>query len=68
MGLDRHGRIEAGDAADLVLMRARSLTELLAPPADRPHRASSPAARSTRRLPDYRELDALDEASIWTHE
>ena len=36
MGLDRHGRIEAGDAADLVLFRARSLTELLArPQADR---------------------------------
>ncbi len=36
MGLDRHGRIEAGDAADLVLLRARSLTELLArPQADR---------------------------------
>ena len=37
MGLDRHGRIEAGDAADLVLLRARSLTEWLARPY-RPHR------------------------------
>ena len=48
MGLDRHGRIEASDAADLVLLRARSLTEWLA----RPHSTGpswSQAGRSTPR-------------------
>ena len=49
MGLDRHGRIEAGDAADLVLTRARSLTRAARAAAVRPHRAASPAARSTPR-------------------
>ena len=57
MGLDRHGRIEAGDAADLVLLRARSLTELLAPSAE----PTAPCCVGGRpidtTLPDYRELD-----------
>jgi len=57
MGLDRHGRIEAGDAADLVLFRARSLTELLArPQSDRTVLVAGRAIDT--RLPDYRELDA----------
>ena len=38
-------------------LRARTLTELLAPAADRPHRAGRRTRRSTRRSPDYRELD-----------
>ncbi|HEX2556013.1 MAG TPA: cytosine deaminase [Microvirga sp.] len=56
MNLDRHGRIEAGDAADLVLTRARGLTELLARPhADRTVLVAGQAIDTT--LPDYRELD-----------
>jgi cytosine deaminase len=58
MGLDRHGRIEAGDAADLVLTRARSLSELLArPQADRTVLVAGRPIDTTP--PDYRELDAL---------
>ena len=49
MGLDRHGRIEAGDAADLVLLRARSLTEWLRAAAIRTGRSWSQAGRSTPR-------------------
>lgn len=57
MNLDRHGRIEAGDAADLVITRARSLTELLArPQSDRTVLVGGRAIDTT--LPDYRELDA----------
>ncbi len=56
MNLDRHGRIEAGDAADLVLTRARSLTELLArPQSDRTVLVAGQAIDTTP--PDYRELD-----------
>lgn len=56
MGLDRHGRIEAGDAADLVLLRARSLTEWLArPQADRTVLVAGRPIDTTP--PDYRELD-----------
>jgi cytosine deaminase len=58
MGLDRHGRIEAGDRADFVLFRARTLTELLSrPQADRTVVVSGQAVDTT--LPDYRELDSL---------
>jgi cytosine/creatinine deaminase len=58
MNLDRHGRIEAGDAADLVLMGARSTTELLArPQSDRTVLVRGRPIDTT--LPDYRELDAL---------
>jgi cytosine deaminase len=56
MNLDRHGRIEAGDAADLVLFRARNLTELLArPQSDRTVMVAGRAVDTS--LPDYRELD-----------
>lgn len=58
MSLDRHGRIEAGDAADLVLLRARSFTELIArPQADRTVLVNGRPIETT--LPDYRELDPL---------
>jgi cytosine deaminase len=58
MGLDRHGRIEAGDAADLILTRARSLTELLSrPQADRTVLVAGRPIDTM--LPDYRELDEL---------
>jgi cytosine deaminase len=58
MRLDRHGRIEAGDAADLVLLRARSLTELVArPQGDRTVLVAGRPIDTT--LPDYRELDGL---------
>ncbi|HEV2559088.1 MAG TPA: cytosine deaminase [Microvirga sp.] len=56
MGLDRHGRIAAGEAADLVLLRARSLTEWLArPQADRTVLVAGRPIDTT--LPDHRELD-----------
>ena len=56
MNLDRHGRIEAGGAADLVLFRARSPTELLArPQSDRTVLLGGTAIDTA--LPDYRELD-----------
>jgi cytosine deaminase len=58
MNLDRHGRIEAGCAADLVLTRARNFTELLArPQMDRIVLVAGRAIDTTP--PDYRELDAL---------
>jgi cytosine/creatinine deaminase len=58
MGLDRHGRIEAGDAADLVLIRARNLTELLArPQSDRTVLVGGRPIDTS--LPDYRELDEV---------
>lgn len=58
MGLDRCGRIETGDAADLILFRARTPTELLArPQSDRTVLVwGRPIDRT---LPDYRELDGL---------
>jgi cytosine deaminase len=58
MDLDRHGRIEAGDPADLVLTRARSLNEFLArPQSDRTVLVAGRPIDTT--LPDYRELDPL---------
>ena len=59
MGLDRHGRLEAGDPADLVLIRARSWNELLRrPQTDRIVLLARTPDRHDG-LPDYRELDAL---------
>jgi cytosine/creatinine deaminase len=58
MNLDRHGRIEAGGGADLVLFRARTPTELLArPQSDRTVLLGGRAIDTT--LPDHRELDAV---------
>ena len=58
MGLDTLGRIEPGARADLVLFRARTVSELLArPQSDRivlRHGCVSPAV-----LPDHAELDVL---------
>ncbi|WP_342238778.1 cytosine deaminase [Inquilinus sp. OTU3971] len=52
------GRLAAGGGADLVLLRARSWTELLSrPQADRIVVRAGRAIDTT--LPDYRELDAL---------
>ncbi|KGM35785.1 cytosine deaminase [Inquilinus limosus] len=52
------GRLEAGGGADLVLLRARTWTELLSrPQADRIVVRNGRAIDTT--LPDYRELDAL---------
>lgn len=58
VGAGGHGRIGAGGPADLILLRARSLTELNArPQADRiVLRDGAPSAAA---LPDYRELDDL---------
>ena len=50
MGLDRHGRLEAGDPADLVLTRARSLNELWSRPQTDRTVLRRAAVRSTRRL------------------
>jgi cytosine deaminase len=62
MGLDRHGRIEAGDPADLVLTRARSFNEFLArPQMDRTIVVAGRPIDTT--LPDYRELDPLMKVS-----
>jgi cytosine deaminase len=61
MGLGGRGRLQAGNAADLVLVRARNLTELLArPQADRTVLVSGNAIDTA--LPDYRELDTLMKA------
>jgi cytosine/creatinine deaminase len=58
MGLDRHGRIAAGGPADLILTRARSLTELFSrPQSDRTVLVKGRAIDTT--LPDYAELDPL---------
>ena len=58
MGLDRHGRVEAGDPADLLLTRARSLNELLSRPQnDRTVLLRGRPIDTTP--PDYRELDAV---------
>jgi len=62
VGRPDRGIIAAGAAADLVLFRARTFTELLArPQADRTVIRSGKAI--DRRLPDYRELDDLMEAT-----
>jgi cytosine deaminase len=58
MNLDRHGRVEAGDAADLVITRARTMNELLSrPQSDRIVLVSGRSIDTTP--PDYAELDAL---------
>jgi cytosine/creatinine deaminase len=58
MRLDRHGRLEAGDPADLVLTRARSWSELFArPQSDRVVLVNGEAIEAEP--PDYRELDAF---------
>ena len=58
MGLDRHGRLEAGDPADLLLTRARSWNELGSrPQTDRTVLVGGRPIDTTP--PDYRELDAL---------
>ncbi|MCP4385087.1 MAG: cytosine deaminase [Hyphomicrobiales bacterium] len=62
VGRDDHGRIATAAAADLVLFRARSWTELLArPQSDRTVLRAGMAIDNT--LPDYRELDDLMGAS-----
>jgi cytosine deaminase len=58
LGLADHGTIRAGAAADLILFRARGMTELLARPQS--DRAILRAGRSIDTAPpDYRELDRL---------
>lgn len=58
LGRPEFGRLEAGGGADLVLLRARSWTELLSrPEADRIVVRNGRAIDTTP--PDYRELDAL---------
>lgn len=58
LGRPELGRLEAGGGADLVLLRARSWTELLSRP-----QADRIVVRAGRAIdtipPDYRELDAL---------
>jgi cytosine/creatinine deaminase len=59
-GFDYRARIETGAAADLILFRARSWTELLArPQSDRIVLRAGKAIDTA--LPDYRELDDLME-------
>ena len=58
LGRPELGRLAAGGGADLVLLRARSWTELLSrPQADRIVVRAGRAVDTTP--PDYRELDAL---------
>ncbi|MGO1079729.1 cytosine deaminase [Inquilinus sp. CA228] len=58
LGRPELGRLAVGGGADLVLLRARSWTELLSrPQADRIVVRNGRAVDTT--LPDYRELDAL---------
>lgn len=58
LGLPRHGRIQAGAAADLALFSARTPTELFArPQSDRV--ILRDGAAQVASLPDYRELDDL---------
>lgn len=58
LGRPEFGRLEAGGSADLVLLRARTWTELLSrPQADRIVVRNGRAVDTA--LPDYRELDAL---------
>jgi cytosine deaminase len=58
MGLGHRGTIRAGGPADLVLFRARTMSELIArPQADRVVLRSGRAVDTS--LPDYRELDSL---------
>ena len=59
IGLDRAGTLKIGDPADLIILPARSLSELLS----RPH-GERTVVRDGRpveaALPDYRELDHLE--------
>jgi cytosine deaminase len=58
LGLAEHGRIVEGGVADLVIVRARSLNELLSrPQADRVVLVAGRAIDTAP--PDYRELDRL---------
>jgi cytosine deaminase len=58
IGLQRHGRIEAGGPADLVLTRARTVDELISrPQSDRVVLVGGHPIDTT--LPDYRELDEI---------
>jgi cytosine/creatinine deaminase len=58
MGLDDKGRISPGGAADLILMRGRSLTELFSrPQSDRTVLVDGKPIDTS--LPDYSELDHL---------
>jgi cytosine deaminase len=58
MGLPERGRLFAGGPADLVLLSARTLYELVArPQSDRVVLVAGQPVSTT--LPDYRELDAL---------
>ena len=58
MGLEQHGRISAGCAADLILLRARNWSELFArPQADRTVLVDGRMIDTA--LPDHRELDVL---------
>lgn len=57
-GLNDHGRIAVGATADLVLFRARSMTELLArPQSDRVILRKGKTIDTS--LPDFREMDAI---------
>jgi cytosine deaminase len=58
MGLDNFGRIEPGARADLVLFRARTVSELLARP-QHDRIILRQGRRVAAALPDYEELDAL---------
>jgi len=58
LGLKHHGTIATGAAADLILFRARGMTELLArPQSDRVILRAGKAIDAV--LPDYRELDLV---------
>ena len=63
LGLAERGRLDAGSAADFVLFRARSMTELFArPQADRVvYRAG---VKSGAKPPDHRELDHLQGLAV----
>ncbi len=58
MGLAQHGRLKAGAPADLVLLSARFMSEMLSrSQADRVVLRSGKAIDTS--LPDYRELDQV---------
>jgi cytosine/creatinine deaminase len=58
LGVPQHGHIRVGADADLILFRARSMTELLArPQSDRVILRNGRAIDAS--APDYRELDHL---------
>ena len=63
MGLEQSGRLQVGEAADLVLFNARSYSELLSRPQS--DRAVLRAGKAIdRSLPDYRELDDLFQVGV----